>query len=429
MAKAYLIHPYLFTDKVSAVRQPIDKLRELRGLSEAIHLEVMGETLLKLSKLTPSTFMGSGVVDRLKETFGNLGVDLIIVNTALTPIQQRNLEKRWDRKVIDRTGLILEIFGARAQTREGSLQVELASLTYQRSRLVRSWTHLERQRGGYGFLGGPGESQIELDRRLLDKRIFRVKQALEQVKRTRGLQRKAREKNQYPHIALVGYTNAGKSTLFNALTGESVYAEDLLFATLDPTLRAIKGPSGQKWILSDTVGFISDLPTELVAAFRATLEEVCQADIILHVQDVANPEYKEQAKDVLEILKSLYSGQDEPLILNIYNKIDLLSEIERSYFLNIPEKNAVSISAETGLNQQILREKIQSLLSETHHLLNVKFSTKNSRLLAWFYENAQVLERKDEENSIFLQVKLDEVTENRFNKIWRNECQHTSRVW
>lgn len=429
MAKAYLIHPCLFADKVSAVRQPSDKLRELHGLAESISLEIAGETLVKLSKVNPATFMGGGTVDSLKETFGNLDVDLVIVNTALSPIQQRNLEKRWDRKVIDRTGLILEIFGARAKTREGSLQVELASLTYQRSRLVRSWTHLERQRGGYGFLGGPGESQIELDRRLLDQRIVRVKQALEQVKRTRALQRKSREKNEFPHIALVGYTNAGKSTLFNALTGESVYAEDLLFATLDPTLRAIKGPHGQKWILSDTVGFISDLPTELVAAFRATLEEVCQADLILHVHDVANPEYKEQARDVLKILKSLYKDQEEPSLLNVYNKIDLLSDAEKSQFLEESDPSAIPISAEKKINLEGLLEKIQSFLSESHHILKIVLPAENGDLLAWLYENAQVLQRKDKENCIFLQVKLDEITENRFNKIWPDKCQHISRVW
>lgn len=428
MAKAFLIHPHLFADKISAVRQPIDKLRELRGLSEAIQLDIVGETLLKLPKINPSTFMGSGTVEGLKETFGTLEVDLVIVNTSLTPIQQRNLEKKWERKVIDRTGLILEIFGARAKTREGSLQVELASLTYQRSRLVRSWTHLERQRGGHGFLGGPGESQIELDRRLLDHRILRIKEDLETVKRTRGLQRKAREKNQFPHIALVGYTNAGKSTLFNALTGENVFAEDLLFATLDPTLRAIKGPAGEKWILSDTVGFISDLPTQLVAAFRATLEEVCQADIILHVHDVTNPEYKEQARDVLDILKSLL-GNQESLILNVYNKIDLLTPEEQKYFRDLGEENAVSISAQTGQNLQGLLEEIQSLLSANHRVLDIIFPAENSKLMAWLYEHTQVIQRKDKENNIFLQVKLDEATENRFNKIWRDKCQQTSRVW
>lgn len=429
MAKAYLIHPYLFADKVSAVRQPIDQLRELHGLADSIALDVAGESLIKISKMNPATFMGGGTVDSLKEAFGNLGIDLAIVNTSLSPIQQRNLEKRWDLKVIDRTGLILEIFGARAKTREGSLQVELASLTYQRSRLVRSWTHLERQRGGYGFLGGPGESQIELDRRLLDQRIVRVKQALDQVKRTRSLQRKAREKNQFPHISLVGYTNAGKSTLFNALTGENVYAEDLLFATLDPTLRCIKGPHGQKWILSDTVGFISDLPTELVAAFRATLEEICQADLILHVHDVANPEYKEQARDVLKVLQSLYNNQEELPILNVYNKIDLLDDNERSRFLEDSDQKAVYISSEKRINLDILTEEMQSFLSQQHHVFEIILAMEHSDLLAWLYGNAQVLQRKDKENSIFLQVKLDEITENRFNKIWHDKCQHISRVW
>lgn len=413
---------------MSATRQPHDKLRELQGLSAAINLNVAGESPIKLQKINPSTCLGKGTVEGLKGSLDHLHIDLVIINRPLTPIQQRNLEKEWNRKVIDRTGLILEIFGARARTREGSLQVELASLTYQRSRLVRSWTHLERQRGGYGFLGGPGESQIELDRRLLDQRILRIKKDLSQVKRTRGLQRKARDKNELPHIALVGYTNAGKSTLFNLLTGENVFAEDLLFATLDPTLRAFKGPHGERWILSDTVGFISDLPTELVASFRATLEEVCEADLILHVHDVSNPEHKEQAKDVLKILNSLLRDQTPP-ILNVYNKIDLLSWEDAHYFQTLAEDRSLCISAQNGQNKEALLQKIHHLLSAKHHLLEVVFMAENSRLLAWFYEHTQVIERKDEENNIFLHVKLDEATENRFNKIWRVECQHTLRVW
>jgi GTP-binding protein HflX len=431
MVKTYLINPQLFSDRFSLVRQPSDKMEELHSLSKAIDLDVVGSRLLKVSKINTSTFIGTGGADDLKEIFENLEVDLVVINTALSPIQQRNLEKKWGRKVIDRTGLILEIFGERAQTREGKLQVELASLTYERSRLVRSWTHLERQRGGRGFLGGPGELQIELDRRLLDTRIISLKKSLEKVKQTRALHRKSRQKNRCPHIALVGYTNSGKSTLFNALTGADVYIENLLFATLDPTLRSIKRSGGAGWILSDTVGFISDLPTELVAAFRATLEEVHQANILLHVHDVSNPEHKEQAFDVLEILKMLYSEEEDPLILDVYNKIDLLDEEGSDYFLNKSknERNSIAISATTGLNQEDLLEKIQHLLSENHRMFEISFSPDKSQILAWFYENAVILKRVDKEKSIFLKVKLDEMAENRFNKIWRSACQKYMRVW
>jgi len=322
------LHPVLRADE--GRRDPQARLEEACGLAAAINLEVVEALLVTVNQPRPATLLGSGKVDDLKGLIAELEITLVVVDHALTAVQQRNLERALNAKVIDRTGLILEIFGARAQTKEGTLQVELAALEYQRSRLVRSWTHLERQRGGFGFLGGPGESQIEMDRRLIGDRIIKLKRELEQVRRTRGLHRSARKKVPHPVVALVGYTNAGKSTLFNRLSGAAVRAEDLLFATLDPTMRGIVLPSGRRVILSDTVGFISELPTQLVAAFRATLEEVEEADLILHVRDVAHPDSEAQRDDVLAVLSDMgLDLEHDDRIVEILNKVDRLPEEER----------------------------------------------------------------------------------------------------
>ena len=316
-----------------SVRAAEARLAEAVGLAASIGVTIVHTAIHPLRERRPSTLMGEGQVAAVKQALAEQEVELCVVDAALTPVQQRNLERAWGVKVIDRTGLILEIFGERARTREGTLQVDLAHLSYQRSRLVRSWTHLERQRGGAGFLGGPGESQMEIDRRLIDDRIVRLKKELEQVRRTRGLHRRARDRVPYPVVALVGYTNAGKSTLFNALTGAGVYAQDQLFATLDPTMRQIRLPSGRTAILSDTVGFISELPTQLVEAFRATLEEVAAADIILHVRDAAHPDTQAQRADVLHVLADMAEGADAALdenwqsrVIEVLNKADLLPE-------------------------------------------------------------------------------------------------------
>ncbi len=330
--KACVVFPDIVDSDIRLSAQ--SRLEEACGLALAINLDVVCQEIVKLRNIKPATFFAQGFIDKISAIISEQKADLVIVDAKITPIQQRNLEKKLACKIIDRTALILEIFGERAKTKEGSLQVELAHLTYQRSRLVRSWTHLERQRGGAGFLGGPGETQIELDRRIIDDKIVRIKKELQKVKQTRELQRSARKKVPYPVVALVGYTNAGKSTLFNYLAKADVFAQNLLFATLDPTMRRIKLPSGREVILSDTVGFISDLPHELIMSFRATLEEVLEADIVVNVRDIANPDTLEQKKDVLEVLDNLGLKEIESKdnYIEVQNKIDLLSDTNKKSF-------------------------------------------------------------------------------------------------
>jgi GTP-binding protein HflX len=387
-------------------------LAEAVGLTAAIHLTVIETFIAPLGKPTPATLIGSGKVEEIATAARGLEPEVIVVNAQLSPVQQRNLEKAWGTKVLDRTALILEIFGERARTKEGTLQVELAHLTYQRSRLVRSWTHLERQRGGFGFLGGPGESQIESDRRMIGDRIVRIKKELEGVKRTRGLQRQARKRVPFPVIALVGYTNAGKSTLFNTLTKSDVLAKDLLFATLDPTMRGLKLPSGRKVILSDTVGFISDLPIELVAAFRATLEEVLEADVIAHVRDAAHDETEAQKADVLKVLHELGVGEDRP-VLEILNKIDLLEPDSREA-LTERDGEMIAISALTGEGLGALQDRLDEMLSADSSAMSLVLDPSDGEGLAWVYRHAQVLNREDSGEGTKLTLTVDPADLDRF---------------
>jgi GTP-binding protein HflX len=389
------------------------RLEEAIGLARAIDLDIAGGMIVQVSQPRPATLIGTGKIEEIGGLLDEGDAGLVIVDHPLTPVQQRNLEKAWNAKVIDRTGLILEIFGRRASTKEGSLQVELAHLNYQKGRLVRSWTHLERQRGGAGFLGGPGETQIEADRRLLQDRIVRLERELEQVRRTRQLHRAKRKKVPHPIVALAGYTNAGKSTLFNRLTGAGVLAENMLFATLDPTLRRIRLPQGRTVIMSDTVGFISDLPTHLVAAFRATLEEVLEADLILHVRDIADPDSAAQAGDVLRILTDLGIEESErdTRILEIWNKIDLLDPDAREALTNkaAGSANTLAVSSVTGEGVDALIEEISRRLSGVMTEATVVLAADKLSLLPWFYQNAVVDGREDrEDGSVSLDVRLSE---------------------
>ncbi|MBL4647347.1 MAG: GTPase HflX [Gammaproteobacteria bacterium] len=390
-------------------------LDEAMGLARAIELNILHSETLPIRQPTPATLFGSGTVERLKGIVASLEIALVIVDTSLSPIQQRNLEKAWKVKVIDRTGLILEIFGARACTSEGRLQVELAALTYQRSRLVRSWTHLERQRGGLGFIGGPGETQIEVDRRLIDERITQIKNKIGKVKRTRELHRKARREVPYPIVALVGYTNAGKSTLFNRLTGAKVIAKDLLFATLDPTMRLLKLPSGRKIILSGTVGFISNLPHELIAAFRATLEEVCEADLLLHIRDISHPQTLQQQDDVLKILDVLdLSEKVEKSTFHVLNKMDLLSENEKE---SLPQTRSLyRASASTGEGLPELLAAIDEKITSSEHLYTYDIPFQEGASLAWLHENGDMIKSSATETHTHLEVRLCPKDAERFKK-------------
>ena len=397
-------------------RTPDARLQEAVGLAAAIELDVCEAQLAPLSAIRPATYLGTGKIEELCALIKDHDIELMIMDCALSPVQQRNLERDLKVKVIDRTGLILDIFGRRARTKEGALQVELAHLTYQKSRLVRSWTHLERQRGGFGFLGGPGETQIETDRRLIQERMTRIQQDLKQVVKTRHLHRANRERVPYPVIALVGYTNAGKSTLFNRLTHSDVLAEDMLFATLDPTTRAVKLPHGAKVVLSDTVGFISDLPTQLIAAFRATLEDVTLADVLLHVRDVAHDDTQAQAEDVALILKDLDipEGASSPVI-EVWNKSDAMDEHERIRLRGLSDQSRYNdtpihpniqshpkmlISALTGEGIEALLNLIETRLAKTKRLYCVTLQPHQGKELSWLYENTEVLNKHTDEHGV-----------------------------
>ncbi len=418
MTPAIVLHPYRSSRNASG-RSVAARLEEAERLASSIDLEIAAREAIRLPKIRAASYFGVGVMERLRELVEACRADVVVVDAALSPVQQRTLEGTWDVKVIDRTGLILEIFGARARTREGLLQVELAHLTYQRSRLVRSWTHLERQRGGFGFLGGPGETQIESDRRMISERLTKIRSDLETVKRTRSLQRRSRRRNRFPVAALVGYTNAGKSALFNRLTEARVIAKDQLFATLDPTMRAVRTPGGRTVLLTDTVGFVSDLPTTLIAAFRATLEEVVEADVLIHVRDVAHPDSEHQKGDVERVLGELgvAPGQEQGYC-EVLNKIDLLDDESLTVCHNMAKRNTslVPLSAATGENCTNLLCQLDRLLAPDRVSVAITLKQADGASISWLYRNATVLQRENRGEYAHLEVTISRSDLSRFER-------------